>query len=341
MANYYDILGVDPHVDQEHIKKSYRKLLHKLHPDKNAGDHFFEALAKRINEAYEVLGDVKKRKAYDEQLKYPGFAEETVDTSYWNSPKAKTAEPSGHTYEYNAHYETKTSQEPTTASPSQQGIRIKEHSARQHSYTPKQDGERSASEELYVLVPKHLYLKEKYLKAKLFCDQAARSHKKLGLKKVVTSLICVLTGILLVQSNDLPEKGAPVVHETHAPVVVAPEHHTVKKEEDNIPAKKINAQYTASTAAVLRSGPSASSKSVGSIPAGTTITATKEKGDFVYTYFHASSGLHMHGWVNLNDLQLVLDDIKPAPSISDKPADNKLSAPAAKDSAGKSPDPAP
>ncbi len=63
--DYYSILGVDKTASQDAIKKSYRKLAKKYHPDANPGDKQSEEKFKDINEAYEVLGDAEKRKKYD------------------------------------------------------------------------------------------------------------------------------------------------------------------------------------------------------------------------------------------------------------------------------------
>lgn len=60
--NYYDILGVDKKASQDDIKKAFRKLAHKYHPDKQGGD---AAKFKEASEAYSVLGDEKKRETYD------------------------------------------------------------------------------------------------------------------------------------------------------------------------------------------------------------------------------------------------------------------------------------
>lgn len=65
MKDYYYILGVDKSDSLEDIKKAYRKLSHKFHPDKNDGDTFFTNRFKEINEAYETLSDPQKRAAYD------------------------------------------------------------------------------------------------------------------------------------------------------------------------------------------------------------------------------------------------------------------------------------
>jgi len=65
VKDYYDILGVDRKASQEDIKKAYRKLARKYHPDLNAGDKAAEQKFKEINDAYGVLGDEKKRSEYD------------------------------------------------------------------------------------------------------------------------------------------------------------------------------------------------------------------------------------------------------------------------------------
>ncbi len=64
--DYYKILGVDKNATQEAIKKAYRKLAVKYHPDKNPDDKSAEDKFKDIAEAYEVLKDAEKRKRYDE-----------------------------------------------------------------------------------------------------------------------------------------------------------------------------------------------------------------------------------------------------------------------------------
>lgn len=63
--DYYAILGVNRNADEQTIKKAYRKLARKYHPDTNPGDKVAEQKFKDVNEAYEVLGDEKKKKLYD------------------------------------------------------------------------------------------------------------------------------------------------------------------------------------------------------------------------------------------------------------------------------------
>ena len=64
--DYYDVLGVGKSADASEIKKAYRKLAMKYHPDKNPGDKEAEEKFKEINEAYEVLSDETKRRNYDQ-----------------------------------------------------------------------------------------------------------------------------------------------------------------------------------------------------------------------------------------------------------------------------------
>ena len=64
--DYYKILGVERKADEEEIKRAYRKLALKLHPDKNPGDKQAEERFKGINEAYDVLGNPAKRAKYDQ-----------------------------------------------------------------------------------------------------------------------------------------------------------------------------------------------------------------------------------------------------------------------------------
>jgi curved DNA-binding protein len=64
--DYYKTLNVDRKASQEEIKRAYRKLAMKYHPDRNPGKKDAEEKFKQINEAYEVLGDEQKRSRYDQ-----------------------------------------------------------------------------------------------------------------------------------------------------------------------------------------------------------------------------------------------------------------------------------
>ena len=64
--DFYEVLGIDKNADEATIKKAYRKLAKKYHPDMNKGNPNAEKIFQEVTEAYEVLGDPKKRKLYDE-----------------------------------------------------------------------------------------------------------------------------------------------------------------------------------------------------------------------------------------------------------------------------------
>lgn len=64
--DYYEVLGVSKDASDDEIKKAYRKLAIKYHPDKNPGDKEAEAKFKEVNEAHDVLSDKQKRARYDQ-----------------------------------------------------------------------------------------------------------------------------------------------------------------------------------------------------------------------------------------------------------------------------------
>ncbi len=74
--NFYEVLGVKKDATQDEIKKTYRKLARKWHPDVNPGSKEAEQKFKEISQAYDCLGDEKKRKLYDE------FGEEGLQTGF-------------------------------------------------------------------------------------------------------------------------------------------------------------------------------------------------------------------------------------------------------------------
>ncbi|MEQ1968004.1 molecular chaperone DnaJ [Xenorhabdus nematophila] len=64
--DYYEVLGVSKTADEKEIKKAYKRLAMKYHPDRNQGDKEAESKFKEIKEAYEILTDAQKRAAYDQ-----------------------------------------------------------------------------------------------------------------------------------------------------------------------------------------------------------------------------------------------------------------------------------
>ncbi len=83
MNDYYDILGVPRNSSKEEIKKAYRALAHKYHPDKTKGD---DKKFKEINEAYQILSDEKKRAEYDAYGRVfgEGFSAQGGPASGWD-----------------------------------------------------------------------------------------------------------------------------------------------------------------------------------------------------------------------------------------------------------------
>jgi molecular chaperone DnaJ len=67
MPDYYGILGLKGEASEDEIKKAYRRIAKKYHPDSNPGDLRADKKFKEAAEAYAVLGDKKKRKEYDEK----------------------------------------------------------------------------------------------------------------------------------------------------------------------------------------------------------------------------------------------------------------------------------
>ena len=92
--DYYGILGVAPDAEKKVIQQTFRKLARKYHPDLNPGNKESEEKFKTINEAYQVLSDVEKRKKYDElrtqyqQWQQSGGGQQDYDWQNWSSAQA-------------------------------------------------------------------------------------------------------------------------------------------------------------------------------------------------------------------------------------------------------------
>src|SRR3972149_9266463 len=71
--DFYGVLGVSDKATHEEIKKQYRRLAKQYHPDRNRNDAKAAERFKEISEAYQVLGDEKKRRQYDEMRRLGAF----------------------------------------------------------------------------------------------------------------------------------------------------------------------------------------------------------------------------------------------------------------------------
>jgi curved DNA-binding protein len=89
--DYYAVLGIDKTASQNDIKKAFRKLARKFHPDVNPNDPTAEERFKEVNEAYEVLSDSEKRQKYDQfgtqwrQYEQQGGNPEDFNWSQWQA----------------------------------------------------------------------------------------------------------------------------------------------------------------------------------------------------------------------------------------------------------------
>jgi molecular chaperone DnaJ len=100
--DYYAVLGVPASATQEELKKQYRKLAAKHHPDKNQNDPKAAERFKELSEAYQVLGDVEKRKQYDQMRQlgaFGGFGSSTGPRR-GGAPAGSPGGPSGQSFKF-------------------------------------------------------------------------------------------------------------------------------------------------------------------------------------------------------------------------------------------------
>lgn len=115
MKNYYEVLGISKTASSDEIKKAYRNLAFKYHPDRNSGDKVAEEKFKEINEAYDVLSDEKKRADYDSfgtsNSRYSGTNNSynrnndfTNEETFWNWFNGNTTNSYGNNNTYRNYY---------------------------------------------------------------------------------------------------------------------------------------------------------------------------------------------------------------------------------------------
>ncbi|TDQ76527.1 curved DNA-binding protein [Sphingobacterium yanglingense] len=107
-VDYYSTLGLDKTASQEDIKKAYRKLARKYHPDLNPDDEVAKKKFQELNEANEVLTDPEKRKKYDqygENWKH-GEEYERAQQQYRGRPSGSAQQNPFEGFDYNGNYET-------------------------------------------------------------------------------------------------------------------------------------------------------------------------------------------------------------------------------------------
>lgn len=88
--NYYNILEVSVNADSNEIKKSYRKLARKFHPDTNQGNKEAEFKFKEISEAYEILSNEGKKQEYDNRIKDANKTTKVHSAAKTNQGKASS-----------------------------------------------------------------------------------------------------------------------------------------------------------------------------------------------------------------------------------------------------------
>jgi|SRR5690554_727342 len=93
MKNHYQTLGIKRDASNDDIKKAYRKLAQKFHPDKNGGDKFFEERFKEIQEAYEILSEPYEKDNYDSNYDYFFNGQQKTSQTYTRKEEPKYEAP--------------------------------------------------------------------------------------------------------------------------------------------------------------------------------------------------------------------------------------------------------
>jgi DNA segregation ATPase FtsK/SpoIIIE-like protein len=93
MKNHYQTLGIKQEASNDEIKKAYRKLAQKFHPDNNEGDKFFEERFKEIQEAYEILSDQYEKGRYDTNYDHFFNGQEKSSQTYTRKEEPKYEPP--------------------------------------------------------------------------------------------------------------------------------------------------------------------------------------------------------------------------------------------------------
>jgi len=83
ILDYFEVLGVEKSASQDDIKKAYKRLASKFHPDRNKSDDAVERF-QAIQESYDVISDPQKRKTYIEQEYTEVINPRSFTESYWN-----------------------------------------------------------------------------------------------------------------------------------------------------------------------------------------------------------------------------------------------------------------
>ncbi len=99
MKNYYEVLGVQRNATLEEIKKVYKKLAKKYHPDLNQGNKEAEQKFIEIKEAYDTLSDESKRKSYDSKLDGGSGESSQQQGGRPKSPRSESTEPAKFDFE--------------------------------------------------------------------------------------------------------------------------------------------------------------------------------------------------------------------------------------------------